>query len=94
MANKAATITAWEDADLDGSKNNQVTSNKGKKQCVAKSRYGYESLTDKYKFSHHSNMKSYIEEYRDMFSVANRTHKKGLKTNGNNYRFYHMPLTR
>ena len=71
-------------------KQKESSSVKGRKQLVQRGRYGYETLEDKYKFCHYEDLEKYIEEYRDMFCVANRGHKKGWKPNGISYNYLRM----
>lgn len=93
-ANKSAPVTAWDDfgsLDPNGGPPKEGTNAKGKKSWSVKSRYGYETLEDKYKFSHYDDIGKYIEEYRDMFSVSNRgAHKKMWKPNGVPYNLLRM----
>lgn len=85
---KPTPLTAWDDFGANETNANRPkanTSAKGKKQWAVKSRYGYESLEDKYKFGHYEDIAKYIEEYRNLFSVCNRAHKKPWKPHGAPY---------
>ena len=92
-AHRLLPLTAWDDfgsEELNVNKQKESSSVKGRKQLVQRGRYGYETLEDKYKFCHHEDLEKYIEEYRDMFCVANRGHKKGWKPNGISYNYLRM----
>lgn len=82
-AHRNIPVSAWDDFDTNkkGSQK-EAAGVKGKKQWgTTKSRYGYETLDDKYKFVHHEDTRRYIEDYTDMFSIANRAHKKSFRPN-------------
>lgn len=84
--NKSRALSAWESFGADSvtetiKRRKDVVDTKAKRLWNVRSRYGYETLDDKYKFSHCEDIHSYIEEYRNMFSVANRAHKKSRRSN-------------
>lgn len=80
QAHKNMPIIAWEDFEAKRTarqSQKEAASAKGKNaKWNTKSRYGYETLDDKYKFVHYEDISMYMEDYSDMFSIANRTHKK------------------
>lgn len=50
------------------------------------SRYGYETVEDRYKFKHFDDISRYIEDYSNLFSVVHRTSKRLGKPNPPQYR--------
>ena len=79
QAHKNIPVTAWDDFEASNAgrqSQKEAAGGKGKKQWTTKSRYGYETLDDKYRFVHHEDISQYMEDYTEMFSIANRAHKK------------------
>lgn len=79
---KSIPVTAWSSSDeklLDKKWKSKNTDKCGsRREWVSKSqRHGYKTLEDKYRFQHHEDLRSYIEEYTRIFSVAVRCNKKG-----------------
>lgn len=91
-AKSCAPLSPWDDFDAAGTNEVKPKENnlKGRKQSVTRSRYGYETLEDRYKFCHHEEIEKYIEDYRYIFTVSNRANKKPWKSHGMPYNLLRM----
>lgn len=78
---KSLPVSAWAGDDTRQQEKKWKAKNSdgvSRRTTVARTqRHGYETLEDKYRFKHHLNLSRYMEDYRNIFSVAVRCNKKG-----------------